>query len=223
VLHLRVPPGKKLHPSFPPPRPTRLLFIAVAPPWGGTYFWQEEAPDKLRRELLRLVSLATGERFALLRDFRQAGYYLVPAVKCPSQIDGNDCHPAARAVRNCAGHLRSEIEAIQPERILTMGTNGFRCLALALGWSPPAGIARIRRHPWEARIAGRPVPVGGTYYFGNNRHRGRWKIIADIRAILRRAARTPHLAPTMAPICSNPPTQTHPQTHPQGDLTKMHK
>lgn len=36
VPRLRVPVGAKFHPPVPPPRPTRLLFVAVAPPWGGS-------------------------------------------------------------------------------------------------------------------------------------------------------------------------------------------
>ena len=96
-----VVPKKKRHPSFPPPQSICLLFISVAPPCGGSYFWDNTRPDGLRKGLFEALNKdevlkKNGQRISDLSEFRDQGFFLIPAVKCPSCENGKDHHPASR-------------------------------------------------------------------------------------------------------------------------------
>src|SRR5437588_6088634 len=69
VPYLVVPDGLKRHPPYPPPEPTQLLFVSVAPPQGGDYFWDESKGDKVREGLFSALAKATGQRFKTVREF----------------------------------------------------------------------------------------------------------------------------------------------------------
>lgn len=184
VRYLMVPDDGKRHPSYPPPQPTKLLFISVAPPRGGSYFWDEAARDNLRDGLFEILEEATGVKFESVHQFWKAGYYLIPGVKCPSQMDGNDQPPARIALRNCASHLKCEIEQCGADRILALGRTPVRSLAAALHLKIPRKVLEYRGQLWWPMIAGRSVPVAGTYFAGNDRHQGFESIVEDIKWIL---------------------------------------
>jgi uracil-DNA glycosylase len=121
VAYLRVPAGSKRHPPYSPSEATRILFISVAPPWGGDYFWDETKPDKVRQGLFTALCRATGENFSSVSEFQSAGYFLVPGVKCPSEENNKDHLPHARAINHCSSHLVAEMRISRPERILALG------------------------------------------------------------------------------------------------------
>jgi len=186
VPYLEVP-EKKRHPSFPPPQPTRLLFISVAPPCGGSYFWDDTRPDGLRKGLLEALNEVlkkTGQRISDLSEFREQGFFLVPAVKCPSCENGKDHHPASEAVKNCAEFLRKECEILSPERILALGKIPMRSVSEAFNIKIPPRVERFREKPFWVTHGDREIPLAGTYFPGNKRHRGFEYIVQDIREIL---------------------------------------
>ena len=140
-----VVPEKKRHPSFPPPQPTRLLFISVAPPWGGSYFWDDTRPDGLRKGLFKALNEAlkkTGQSISTLSEFRDQGVFLVPAVKCPSCKNGKDHLPASTAVKNCAPFLHKECKSLSPERILALGKIPMQSVSKAFNIIIPPGVER---------------------------------------------------------------------------------
>jgi uracil-DNA glycosylase len=144
VPYLRVPAGSKRHPPLPPPTPTKLLFVSVAPPWGGDYFWDETRPDSVRSGLFEALA-PDRECIATCRDFWSAHYYLVAGVKCPSARGSRDQRPAQRARAECASHLRRELEAVRPSEFLRL--DKVQCVA----WHWRQGCDHQR--PCEATVA----------------------------------------------------------------------
>ena len=183
VSYIKVPKGEKHQPPYGPPQPTRLFFVSVAPPSGGKYFWAEQS-NGLRRGLFTAIAQATGQRFTSMRDFWAAGFFLLPGVKCPSEKDGYDYRPQSKAILNCSSYLRHEIELAQPERILALGCDPMQSLSAALGFKSPKKVHDYRQRFWQAKIGKRWIPVAGSYFAGNNRHRSFDKIVKDIDWIL---------------------------------------
>ncbi len=183
-----VVPEKKRHPSFPPPQPTRLLFIAVAPPWGGSYFWDDTRPDGLRKGLFEALQKAE-QGISTLSEFRDQGFFLVPAVKCPSYENGKDHHPASKVVKNCAAFLRKECEILSPERILALGKIPMQSVSKVFKIKIPPRVERFREETFWVTLGDREISLAGTYFPGNNRHGGSEDIVADIRKILSQSPR----------------------------------
>ena len=182
-----VVPEKKRHPSFPPQQSTRLLFISVAPPWGGSYFWDETQPDRLRMGLFEALNEAlkkTGQRIRTISEFRDQGLFLVPAVKCPSCKNGNDHLPTSTAVKNCASFLRKECESLSPERILALGKIPMQSASTAFNIDIPRNVEDFRGTLFHILLGGRQIPLMGTYFPGNKRHGGFEHIAQNIREIL---------------------------------------
>jgi uracil-DNA glycosylase len=190
VPHLCVPTSLKRHPLFSPPAPTRIYFVSVAPPWGGAYFWDESRADAVREGLFTAVGLAVGEPLQTCSDFHQLGFHLSPAVKCPSERNGNDYHPAKRAVRNCQEHLRAELECAQAERILALGAVPFQSLSSLFSLDAPSRVEDYHGRIWWVGIGAREIPLSGTYFPGNDRHGGLHHIPADLRGLLDVVPRT---------------------------------
>ena len=184
VAYLRVPAGSKRHPPYSPPEGTRIFFVSVAPPWGGDYFWDETKPDKVRQGLFTALYRATGENFSSASDFQSAGYFLVPGVKCPSEENNKDHLPHARAVNNCSSHLVAEMRISRPERILALGQSAMKAVSKALNFKVPPTVRKINGKIWWANLNEGFVPVAGTYFPGNNRHRSFDSIVDSIRLIL---------------------------------------
>ncbi len=184
VRRIRVPAGAKHHPPLPPPRPTRILFVAVAPPWSGGFFWDESRDDRLRDGLLRAVTEATGESIDSIERFRRVGFYLLPAVRCPSEEAERERPPAIEAIRNCERHLKRIVEAVSPQRIVTLGHVPLRAVSEVFGLPVPPRVADLRGVIRRVRTGGRPIPLAATYFAGNNRHRGFGDIVRTIEQVL---------------------------------------
>ena len=192
VPHLRVPCAEKRHPPWEPLRPVRLYFVSVAPPWGGDYFWDETKGDDVREGLfnaLRALPRPLDHIIANCRQFRDAHLFLTPAVKCPSSVDNNDSKPSPAAVANCAHFLRSELATAGAERILALGQVPFRALRQVFDLRAPSKVAEFRKHVAWVQLGAKKVPLMGTYFPGNNRHRGFGSIVEDIGRLLALAPR----------------------------------
>ena len=187
VAYLRVPCKEKRKPIYEPIRPIRLYFVSVAPPWGGAYFWDESKRDAVREGLFRALSAALGEEISTCRQFRDMGFFLTPAVKCPSMKDNRDHNkPQRGAVRNCADFLRDELFASEAERVLALGKVPFKTLCKIFNIrKPPQESAEFRKQIWWVQSGARKIPLSGTYFPGNNRHKGFSAIVQDIDRILK--------------------------------------
>ncbi len=184
VPYLKVPVGPKRHPPYPPQQSTRLFFVSVAPPYGGSYFWDETRQDDVREGLFLAIAEASGQRFASVPEFLDAGYFLVPGVKCPSEKDGNDHKPSIKAIKNCTSHLSVELEICRAERLLAFGGDPMKSVSIALEFKAPRLVREYRRKLWWRQIGGHWIPAAGTYFPGNNRHQGFQEIVGDIGWIL---------------------------------------
>ena len=184
VSYLRVPYGEKRNPPWEPLRPVRLYFVSVAPPWGGAYFWDETNRDAVREGLFRALREPLGFAVTSCRQFRDLRLFLTPAVKCPSSKDDKDHQPSRVAVSNCTHFLHEELLAAEPERILALGRVPFESLCRMFGVKASPILARYRKEVAWVRVGAKKVPLAGTYFTGNNRHRGFSAIIEDINRIL---------------------------------------
>lgn len=151
VRYLKCPRGEKRSPPWQPARPVRLYFVAVAPPWGGAYFWDETQRDAVREGLFRALQEPLGVTITNCRQFRDLGLFLTPMVKCPSSKDDKDHHPLRAAIRHCASFLRDELLVAEPERILTLGRVPFQGVCKMFGVNDaPRTIAQFRtRVTWS--------------------------------------------------------------------------
>ena len=184
VRHLHVPCSEKRRPPWEPLRPVRLYLVSVAPPWGGAYFWDETERDAVREGVFRALRRPLGVSVGSCRDFRDLRLFLTPAVKCPSSMNDNDHQPSWAAVRNCVPFLKSELVSADAERILALGRVPFRALCEAFRIDAPTEVAEFRREVVWVRLGSRTVPLSGTYFAGNNRHRGFSAIVDDIDRLL---------------------------------------
>jgi uracil-DNA glycosylase family 4 len=184
VPHLRVPTDDKRKPPWGPLQPVRLYFVSVAPPWGGTYFWDETRRDSVREGVFAALRKPLGVTVTTCREFRELRLFLTPAVKCPSAENDKDHNPSRRAIQHCARFLRAELLAAQPERILALGRLPFESLCSIFGIEAPKQVAQFRKRVLWIRLGAKEVPLSGTYFAGNNRHRGASAIIEDISRLL---------------------------------------
>lgn len=198
VPYLHVPAAEKRKPPWEPVSPVRLYFVSVAPPWGGAYFWDETARDAVREGLFRALRKTLDTEITTCRQFRDLQLFLTPAVKCPSAKakkdqpgKDKDHPPSTKAVKNCARFLRSELTAANPERILALGAVPFRSLCDIFGVAAPKQVSKFRGQVWWIRLGKSEIPMGGTYFTGNNRHKGADKIVEDIEHLLKLAPRAP--------------------------------
>ena len=115
-------------------------------------------------------------------------------MKCPStNLDGSDRFPpASKAIDTCAQHLRAELEAARPERVLALGGPAIRGVIGALGLPIRKGItvAGFAAGTYEAEIGGRIVPVAGSLFPGTPR-KGAWEPDGTSADIVRILARHP--------------------------------
>ena len=183
--NLRVPCGEKRKPKWKPVRPVRLYFVSVAPPWGGAYFWDETGRDAVREGLFTALRESLTEEVSNCRRFWEMRFFLTPAVKCPSAIDDRDHQPSGLAVRHCANFLRDELLAAEPERILALGRVPFHSLCSIFDIDAPKKVAEFRTRTWWVKLGARKIPLSGTYFPGNNRHKGFSAIVQDIGKILK--------------------------------------
>jgi hypothetical protein len=161
-----------------------LYFVSIAPPWGGAYFWDETQRDAVREGLFKALRKPLDITVSTCGQFRDLRLFLTPAVKCPSSNDDKDHQPSGAAVKNCAHFLRSELLAAKAERILALGKVPFRALCEVFGIDAPTEVAEFRKHVAWVQLGTKQVPVSGTYFPGNNRHRGFSAIVDDIGRLL---------------------------------------
>ena len=186
VPHLSVPCEGKRKPSWEPVRPVRLYFVSVAPPWGGAYFWDESKRDAVREGLFTALRKPLDVVVNNCAQFRDIRLFLTPAVKCPSTKNNRDHQPSRFAVRHCKNFLHDELIAAEPERILALGRVPFKSLCGIFSIiDAPQGVAEFRKRTWWVRLGMRKVPLSGTYFPGNDRHRGFDLIAQDIDRILK--------------------------------------
>jgi uracil-DNA glycosylase family 4 len=184
VLRLRVPNAEKRKPPFAPMSPVRLYFVSVAPPWGGSCFWDETTRDSVREGLFKAIQNAVGTPISSCLQFRELRFFLTPMVKCPSEKDARDHAPSPVAVRNCVPFLLSELQAARPERILALGKVPFGGLCSLFGLKAPKKLNEFRRETFWVQMGAQQVPLAGTYFPGNNRHNSFALIENDILRIL---------------------------------------
>ena len=186
IPYLSVPCGEKRKPTWEPVRPVRLYFVSVAPPWGGAYFWDESRRDAVREGLFTALRKPMDIVVNNCAQFRDIRLFLTPAVKCPSTKSNRDHQPSRLAVRNCANFLRDELFAAEPERVLALGRVPFKSLCDIFSIiDAPQGVAEFRKRTWWVRLGMRKVPLSGTYFPGNDRHKGFALIAQDIDRILK--------------------------------------
>jgi hypothetical protein len=129
------PPGR-LYPI--PPLPVTVLFVGVAPPKKGRYFFNLDHADNLREGLLAVLR---GLRWPCnnLNDFLYYGFFLVHTAKCA--IKGTT-KPSLRVSRFCSSrHLKREIELLLPDGVCWLSKNVGYPVAqwLCQHWSIPEG------------------------------------------------------------------------------------
>ncbi|MDF0652994.1 MAG: hypothetical protein P0121_16175 [Nitrospira sp.] len=197
IPYLRVPKAEKRKPPWEPVQPVRLYFISVAPPWGGAYFWDEAARDAVREGLFRALRRPLDTEVTSCRQFRDLRLFLTPAVKCPSAKakmnqsgKDNDHRPSMKAVKNCSPFLYRELMAAKAERILALGAVPFKSLCDTFKVAAPKHVADFRGKVWWIPLGEKDVPMAGTYFTGNNRHKGFDMIVEDIENLLKLEPRT---------------------------------
>jgi uracil-DNA glycosylase family 4 len=156
----------------------------VAPPWGGAYFREETKRDAVREGLFAALHKAIGVEIETCEQFLNNHFFLTPSVKCPSSRSNRDRQPSRLAVKNCAGFLLEELLAAEPERILALGRVPFKSLCGIFKIDACQKVAEFRKHTWRVELGARRVPLSGTYFPGNNRHKGFSAIVQDIAKIL---------------------------------------
>ena len=184
VPYLRVPHGEKRRPPSEPTRPVRIYFVSVAPPWGGSYFWDEKTPDAVREGLFTSVSRSFHRKITKCSELLDAHFFLTPAVKCPSTKNSKDRQPSGSAIRYCKHFLRDELLAAEPQRILALGRKPFKSLCEIFDLDAPQEVAEFRKCVWWIRLGALEIPLSGTYFPGNNRHKGFPYVAQDIEKLL---------------------------------------
>ncbi len=104
------------------PKNVKLLFVSEAPPLNTHfYFYNENSNDQLRNRVFGILH-DVGYELNSIKDFNDAGFYLLPTAKCPSARNGLNSAPGGRVIKLCAGlHLKREIEYIKPDGIVLLG------------------------------------------------------------------------------------------------------
>lgn len=125
------------------PVPARVMFVGEAP--GRLGAGRTGIPfsgDESGRRF---------EAFLALAGLRREEVFVTNAVLCnPVSRAGNNRRPLASEVARCAGHLRAQIDAVQPEVVVALGE-------VALG-----ALARVEAHGLSLRDAvGVKTPWGG--------------------------------------------------------------
>jgi uracil-DNA glycosylase len=175
------------------PRTVKLLFISEAPPLKNhCYFYYEAANDRLRERVFGILR-ELGYEISTIQDFCNAGFYLLPTVKCASAKGGRNSAPSGRVIALCAGaHLRREIEHIQPEGILLLGRtalHGF--LYLCELWEvelPPllskrGTVTDVAGTLLKLQLGGKAITVMPSYW-PTRRHRKYHEIGLHIRQLM---------------------------------------
>jgi uracil-DNA glycosylase family 4 len=175
------------------PHNVKLLFISEAPPLKTQfYFYNEDSNDRLRNRLFGILR-DVGYEIRTIKDFDDAGFYLLPTVKCPSARDGCNTAPRGRVIEHCATqHLKREIECIKPDGIVLLGRtalHGFLRLrsledvhvrdSVNLGGT----VSEVAGSVFEVEIAGKAIKVVPSYW-PTRRHRKYHEISEHIKLLI---------------------------------------
>ena len=184
------------------PRTVKLLFISEAPPLKKhCYFYYEAANDRLRERMFGILR-ELGYEISTIQDFSNAGFYLLPTVKCASAKGGRNSAPSGRVITLCAGlHLKREIEHIQPDGILLLGRTallGF--VHLCELWEvelPPrlskrSTVTDVAGTLLKLRLVGKAMTIMPSYW-PTRRHRKYHEIGEHIRQLMAELDRTKRL------------------------------
>jgi len=175
------------------PRNVKLLFVSEAPPLNTHfYFYNENSNDQLRNRVFGILH-DVGYELNSIKDFIDAGFYLLPTAKCPSARNGLNAAPGARVIKLCAGqHLKREIEYIKPDGVVLLGRTallGF--LHLCNLWdvhvhdSVGTGrtVSEVAGKVLEVKILDKDVKVIPSYW-PTQRHRKYHEIGEHIRLLM---------------------------------------
>jgi uracil-DNA glycosylase len=129
----------------------RLLIVGEAPGYlgadrTGVPFSGDRSGRRVQALLIRLgLSLETDPA---VEQPRLRGVYLTNVVRCNPPGNRN---PTPAEVANCAPYLASELAAIGPQVVATLGTFAARWgFGTLLGQAPPAGIRELHGQAWPA-------------------------------------------------------------------------
>lgn len=176
------------------PKNVKLLFISEAPPLNTQfYFYDENSNDRLRTRLFGILR-TMGYEISTIKDFVEAGFFLLPTVKCPSVRDGCNTAPGGRIIKLCAAqHLKQEIECIRPAGICLLGRtalHGLLCLR-DLGAARVHGsvdlnstVSKVAGNVLEVEISGEENITLIPSYWPTQRHRKYHQIGEHIRLLL---------------------------------------
>ena len=177
------------------PQNVKLLFVSEAPPLNTQfYFYNENSNDRLRNRIFGILR-DMGYELNSIRDFNDAGFYLLPTVKCPSARDGRNTAPSASVIKLCAGrYLKREIEYIKPDGVVLLGRTALQgFLRLCKLWdvhmpdSMDLGrgttVTEVVGNVLEVNILGKCVKVIPSYW-PTRRHRKYHEIGEHIRLLM---------------------------------------
>jgi len=107
------------------PLNVQVLFVAEAPGrFGagktGIPFKGDRSGENFE-ELLAHIGLTRNDVF------------ITNAVLCNPLKDGNNCRPTAKEIKNCSGYLRSTLEMVRPNVVVTLGAVGLQAINLLTG------------------------------------------------------------------------------------------
>lgn len=174
------------------PKNVKLLFVSEAPPLKTQfYFYNENSNDRLRNRVFGILH-DVGYELNSIKDFNDAGFYLLPTAKCPSARNGLNAAPGARVIKLCAGrHLKREIEFIKPDGVVLLGRTALLgLLHLCNLWdvhdSVDLGkgtVSEVAGRVLKVKILDKDVTVISSYW-PTRRHRKYHEIGEHIRLLI---------------------------------------
>lgn len=177
------------------PQNTKLLFISEAPPLNTHfYFYNERSNDQLRNRVLGILG-DMGCEISTILDFIDAGFYLLPTVKCPSARNGLNAAPSERVIKLCASaHLKREIEHIKPAGICLLGRTALHSLLHLrnlkgvhmhepIERGSTVTVSEVAGRVLEVAISGKAVKIIPSYW-PTRRHRKYHEISEHIRRLM---------------------------------------
>ena len=175
------------------PHNVKLLFISEAPPLNTQfYFYNEDSNDRLRNRLFSILR-DVGYDIRTIQDFDDAGFFLVPTVKCPSTRDGCNTAPRGLVIKHCATkHLKREIECIMPDGIVLLGRTalqGFLHLGsleyIQMRDSLKSGVnvSTVAGNVLDVELLGKKIKVVPSYW-PTRRHRKYHEIGEHIKLLM---------------------------------------
>lgn len=175
------------------PRNTKLLFISEAPPLNTQfYFYNEDSNDRLRNRVFEILRDADYE-ISSIREFIDAGFYLLPTVKCPSARDGLNAAPGVSVIKHCAAaHLKREVAYIKPDGVCLLGRTALQGLLHFCNLTDAqmhdsiervSGISEVAGRVLEVEISNKVIKVIPSYW-PTKRHRKYHEIGEHIKLLM---------------------------------------